>query len=195
MELPPRATKPRSGAAAADSAQASDREDEATAVDIVRQPKEADTCSQLPQQDDSGKVGLGSQLPKSVADVTAAECLELFKQIAGGGESDDEQCAAMVRATLTATEDDHESLIQQLEKEASAEGLRMSDHDKGIEEIQLARDTGIFNMRGHMGQRHAQAWDRRARALSAIGRAAAETGVSCRMGTCSVQVRTRFQDA
>ena len=40
----------------------------------------------------------------------------------------------MVRATLTATEDGHGNLIQQLKKEASAEGRRMSDHDKGIED-------------------------------------------------------------
>ena len=121
-ELPPRATKPRSGAAAADSVQASDREDEATVVDIMTQPKEVDACSQLPQQDDSGKVGLGSQLPKSVVDMTAAECLELFQQITGGGESDDEQCAAMARATLTATEGDHGNLIQQLEKQPRQRG-------------------------------------------------------------------------
>ena len=36
-------------------------EDEATVVDIMTQPREIETCSQLPQQDDLGKVGLGSQ--------------------------------------------------------------------------------------------------------------------------------------
>ena len=56
-----------------------------------------------------GKVGFCSQLPKSAIDMSVADCRELFKQITGGGESDDAQCAAMVRATLTATEDDHES--------------------------------------------------------------------------------------
>ena len=57
-----------------------------------------------------GKVGFCSQLPKSVIDMSVADCRELFfSQITGGGESDDEQCAAMVRAALTATEDDHES--------------------------------------------------------------------------------------
>ena len=52
-------------------------EDEATVVDIMTQPREIETCSQLPQQDDLGKVGLGSQLPKSAVDMTAAECHEL----------------------------------------------------------------------------------------------------------------------
>ena len=49
--------QPSSCAAATDKAQASGREDEATVVDIMTQPREIETCSQLPQQDDLGKVG------------------------------------------------------------------------------------------------------------------------------------------
>jgi hypothetical protein len=139
--------QPSSCAAATDKVQASGREDDATVVDIMTQPREIETCSQLPQQDDLGKVGLGSQLPKSAVDMTAAECHELFYQILGGGKSDDEQCAAIVHATLTATEDDHDKLIEQLEKQASAEDLSKSDHDREIEDIDKSMDTGVFSMR------------------------------------------------
>ena len=135
--------QPSSCAAATDKVQASGREDEATVVDIMTQPREIETCSQLPQQDDLGKVGLGSQLPKSAVDMTAAECHELFNQIIGAGKSDDDQCAVIVHATLTATEDDHDELIQQLEKQASAEKLSKSDHDREIEEINKSMDTGV----------------------------------------------------
>ena len=73
--------QPRSCAAASDKVQASDRESEATAVDIMTQPREIETCSQLPQRDDSRKVGFCSQLPKSVIDVNVEDCPELFKQM------------------------------------------------------------------------------------------------------------------
>ena len=136
-KLPPKVKKPKKG--------------EATVVDIETKPKGIDTCSQLPHQDDSDKVGLGR--PKSVVDMTASECHELLRQIIGGGEADDEQCAAMVHATLAATEEDHEKLVEQLEQQASAEELSVSDHDKVIEEITTAMDTGIFDMRGRIGQR------------------------------------------
>ena len=53
---PPAVKKPRSGAAAPDSVPASDREDEATMVDMT-QPREIETVSELPQQDGSGKSG------------------------------------------------------------------------------------------------------------------------------------------
>ena len=118
----------------------------------VKKPKKGiDTRRQLPQQDDSGKLGLGR--PKSVVDMTASECHELLKQIIGGGEAGDEQCAAMVHATLAATEEDHEKLIEQLEQQASAEELSVPHQDNEVEEIRTAMDTGIFDMRGHMGQK------------------------------------------
>ena len=53
---PPVVKKRRSGAAAPDSVPASDREDEATMVDMT-QPREIETVSELPQQDGSGKSG------------------------------------------------------------------------------------------------------------------------------------------
>ena len=147
------AKQPRSCAAAPDKVLASDREDEATVVDIMTQPREIETCGQLPQEDDSGKAGLGSQLPKSVVDVTAAEWHELFKQILGGGKSDDEQCAAILRATLTASESDHEKLITQLETQAWAGELSKSNHDKDIEGIKKAMDKGVFSMMGTIGNK------------------------------------------
>jgi hypothetical protein len=85
--------------------------------------------------------------------MTAPECHELLKQIIGGGEADDEQCAAMVHATLAATEEDHEKLIEQLEQKASAEELGVPRRDKEVEEIRTAMDTGIFDLRGRIGQR------------------------------------------
>ena len=145
--------QPSSCAAATDKVQASGREDEATVVDIMTQPRDIETCSQLPQQDDLGKVGLGSQLPKSAVDMTAAEFHQLCSQILGGGKSDDEQCAAIVHATLTATEDNHDKLIEQLEKQASAEELSKSDHDREIGDLKKSMDTGVFSMRGTMGNR------------------------------------------
>ena len=53
---PPAVKKPRSGAAAPASVPASDREDEATMVDMT-QPREIEAFSELPQQDGSGKSG------------------------------------------------------------------------------------------------------------------------------------------
>ena len=44
------AKQPRSCAAAPDKVLASDREDEATVVDIMTQPREIETCGQLPQE-------------------------------------------------------------------------------------------------------------------------------------------------
>ena len=147
------AKQPRSCAAAPDKVLASDTEDEDSVVDTMAQPREIETCGQLPQEDDSGKAGLGSQLPKSVVDVTAAEWHELFKQILGGGKSDDEQCAAILRATLTAGENGHEKLINQLEKQALAGELSKPNHDKDIEGIKKAMDKGVFSMRGTIGNK------------------------------------------
>ena len=50
------AKQPRSCAAAPDKVLASDREDEATMVDMT-QPREIEIVSELPQQDGSGKSG------------------------------------------------------------------------------------------------------------------------------------------